>query len=201
MRLRSHTCERSRHGKRAMLRPVYVRHWRIPHCRLVNKTMPRAVLPARGIESPSPTRRGHRPGRSSKATGLIAAHPASLPASARSPRAGAVWPPPLAPRRCRRVALAVALRGRWFTERSRSASARKSRKRASDTWCFSAISVPNMAVDVSPGVIPICRQRISEARSLASRSAPAPWRERHGHWLVAIAALTCARSGLFSSGW
>jgi hypothetical protein len=36
----------------------------------------------------------------------------SLPASARTPRGGAVWPPPLAPRRCPLVASAVARRGR-----------------------------------------------------------------------------------------
>ena len=63
--------------------------------------------------------------------------------------------------------------------RFRNASARKSRKRASATWCFSAISVPNMAVDVSPGVIPIWWQTFLETRRPASRSSPAPWNETH----------------------
>ena len=42
-------------------------------------------------------------------------HPALLPASARSPREGAVWLPPRVPPKYRRVALAVAPRGRWIS--------------------------------------------------------------------------------------
>jgi hypothetical protein len=73
-----------------------------------------------------------------------------------------------------------------FTKRSRSASARKSRKRSSEIWCFSVISVPNMAVDVSSGVIPICRQRILEARDPASRAPRVPWSEIQGAGFVLL---------------
>jgi hypothetical protein len=37
-----------------------------------------------------------------------------------------------------------------------------------------------MAVDVSPGVIPIRRQKFLGARGPASRSQPGPWLEFHG---------------------
>jgi hypothetical protein len=87
-----------------------------------------------------------------------------------------------------------------FTERWRSASARRSRKRASDTWCFSAISEPNMAVDVSPGVIPIRRQTLLGARGPASRSALVPWRETHGRCCLPLRRCTCPDWDFSGSG-
>ena len=188
-----------------MLRPVYVRHWRIPHHRPLDKTMPRADCPPgawlcalsaresapdcrRRVKTspacaapPSPVWLARSlSGPELEADRTIARIRRRLPASARCPRGGAAWPPSSAPRRCRLVASASRPSRAMFTERWRSASARKSRKRASDIWCFSVISVPNMAVDVSPGVIPICWQTILGARRPASRSALAPWNETHG---------------------
>ena len=87
-----------------------------------------------------------------------------------------------------------------FTVRWRSASARRSRKRASDTWCFSAISDPNMAVDVSPGVIPIRRQRLLGARGPASRSALVPWIESHGRCCLSSWRCTCPDWDFSGSG-
>jgi hypothetical protein len=87
-----------------------------------------------------------------------------------------------------------------FTERWRSASARRSRKRASDTWCFSAISDPNMAVDVSPGVIPIRRHRFLGARGPASRSQPGSWLESHGRCHSSLRRCMCPDWDLSDAG-
>ena len=94
MRLRSPTCKDQKHGKRGDAAAGVRTRFEdtTPSCR-VNKTMPRADCPLRGIRSLRAYRRGHCPGRSSNADRTDCTHPALLPASARSPRGGAAWRP------------------------------------------------------------------------------------------------------------
>jgi hypothetical protein len=157
-----------------------------------------------GVCDPSPHEdrgyhRGHWPVRSSNAAGRLRASAVSSGISQdparRSSLATAARASEMPARRVgRRPARAM------FTERWRSASARSSRKCASDTCCFSAISDQNMAVDVSPGVIPIRRQRFLGTRGTASRSALGRWCETRGHCCLPFRRCTCPDWDVSDSG-
>ena len=183
------------------------------HTTAISKTMPRADCPpgawlARcpARESAPGCRRGgeaspascgasphqqsgygrvHCPVRSSKATGRLHASGDSSGIS-QEPARGAAWPPPPAPPRCRLVASAVSRQARCSLNAGARLRPGNPGSALPILWCFSAISVPNMAVDVSLGVIPICRQTILEARGPVNRSAPAPWCEFHGVGLLLL---------------